>query len=209
MIQLFPELESLCRDLLKKQDLISEKRKEDLIRLANDISQMIKKHSFANIISICTHNSRRSQASQLWIRTAALFFGFDNIYSYSGGTEATAFNHRMVSALERAGFLIEHLDHFPNPKYHIPLSEDDHSYTNYYSKVYTESYNPQQVFIAVLLCGSAHESCPVVEGANSRHYIPYIDPGEEDGKQKESEIYYQKVFEIGREMIYMMSKVKA
>ena len=209
MIQLFSELQSLCEDLLRKQDLISEKRKEELLHLANDISHMLKKHSFANVISICTHNSRRSQASQLWIKTAALYFGHENIYSFSGGTEATAFNHRMVSALERTGFLIEHLDHFPNPKYHIPLSEDDHSYTNYYSKVYSESYNPQQVFIAVLLCGSAHESCPIVTGATGRHYIPYIDPGESDGQKNEGETYYQKVFEIGREMVYMMSKVKA
>lgn len=207
MKNLFPELQILCKELLESKDLIADERKSELLAMAKGIKDMLEKHSFANIIAICTHNSRRSQAAQLWIKTAALYFGHQSIYSFSGGTEATAFNRRMLSAIERAGFLVEHLDHFPNPKYHIPLSEDDLNYDIYYSKVYSENYNPQQVFIALLLCDSANESCPLVQGASERHFISYIDPGEKDGSPKESEAYNEKVKEIGRDMLYMLSKV--
>src|SRR5690606_38168376 len=41
---------------------------------------------------ICTHNSRRSQLSQVWAQTAAFYFGIDRISALSGGMETTAFH---------------------------------------------------------------------------------------------------------------------
>jgi arsenate reductase len=54
---------------------------------------------------ICTHNSRRSQLSQVWAQTAAAYYGIDAT-CYSGGVEVTAFNERAVAALQRDGFKV-------------------------------------------------------------------------------------------------------
>lgn len=207
-MQLYPEIKDLCDKLASEEDQIGTERKKELLALANDISVAIRKMGYCQITAICTHNSRRSQAAQLWAKTAALYVGIEEVYTYSGGTESTAFNHRMVAAVERAGFLIEDINHFPNPKYHIPLSIDDMRYDIYFSKKYNESYNPQNAFIALLLCDSADEACPIVEGAIARHFIGYQDPGKSDNSDVETKIYNERFMQIGREMMYCFSRVK-
>jgi arsenate reductase len=54
---------------------------------------------------ICTHNSRRSQFSQIWAQTAAQYFGIP-AHCFSGGVEITSFNERAVASLKRSGFNI-------------------------------------------------------------------------------------------------------
>ena len=61
----------------------------------------------AELIFICTHNSRRSQFGQVWAHTASLYYRMNNIRSYSGGTESTAIPPGTLTAIERAGFGIE------------------------------------------------------------------------------------------------------
>ena len=68
-------------------------------QILKGISDFIDSHKVANIIFICTHNSRRSHIAQVWAQTAASYFNISNVYAYSGGTEATAFNPRAVASV--------------------------------------------------------------------------------------------------------------
>lgn len=212
-------LRQTIRKLEGEASKITPERVEQLKALAELMRESAKKHGTANVIFICTHNSRRSQLADVWFRTVANMYipsprseFFD---SYSGGTEATAFNYRMVAALERIGFLVEKLDITSNPKFklspiHLLSSKKWRERFGHpiFSKKYDYFSNPQSGFIAVLVCDEAAESCPYVAGAEHRFAMPYSDPKVFDGSEEEQQVYDEKVSEIGREMIYLARLLK-
>ena len=205
-MNLYNNLNNSIIELIKEFNLITENRKQKLENLALVINESLTNFGKAEITVICTHNSRRSQLGQLWIKTAAIHYGIKNIYTFSGGTEATSFNCRMVNAVKEYGFKVKQLDENANPKYHILLGEEDESMDILFSKVYSENYNPQSNYIAIMVCSQADEGCPFVTGAFKRISLPYLDPKEFDDTELESIKYLEKVKEIGREMLYMLSK---
>lgn len=206
---IYPELQNLIITLESEFRLIPEHRKAELHALSGLIRESLVQFNRADIIVICTHNSRRSQLGQIWLKAAAMHYGVQNIHTYSGGTEATAFNYRMVLALKRAGFRINQIDSGENPKYYLPLSDNDYSLDILYSKRFDESYNPQKNFTALLVCSQANEACPVVMNAFGRFSLPYADPKQADDSPEESAAYIQKVYEMGREMLYVMQELRA
>ena len=185
------------------------KRKEELSVLSSVIMDHLDRKEKAEIVVICTHNSRRSHIGQLMLKLAAYYYEIDSIRTYSGGTEATAFNSRVVDALVGLGISVDKLNEGSNPKYHIPLVEQDLILDIHFSKPYDNSYNPQKGFIAVMVCNSADEACPIVTGAEDRISLPYIDPKVSDDTDEEKETYKKKIMEIGGEMFYVISKIKS
>lgn len=185
---------------------ISEERKKLLYEFSEYIVNKLKDEKDVNLIFICTHNSRRSHISQIWAQTAAEYYGIPNIKCYSGGTEATAFNPRAVKAMTKAGFRIEKQDDSDNPVYLVYYS-DEKEPVECFSKVYSEEYNPQKDFAAIMNCSDADENCPVVFGAEARFPIRYDDPKEFDGTELEEIKYDERVEQIGREMLYAFKKV--
>ena len=69
---------------------VSEERKEVLQSLIDYIQNKVNLQEEIRLNFICTHNSRRSHLSQIWAQTMAFQFGINNVFCYSGGTEATA-----------------------------------------------------------------------------------------------------------------------
>jgi len=195
-------IDSLCMSF----DLIDEKRKSLLEKCAASITKQIIEKSKSEIIVICTHNSRRSQLAELWISIGAIHFSLPSISSFSGGSESTAFNHRMVNALIDIGLDFGVQKAGENPRYTIPLEAESKA-KQCFSKIYSDEFNPQNDFIAILVCHSADEACPTIFGADERYFIPYVDPKRADNTPDEKDAYADKVLEIGREMLYMMSKV--
>lgn len=194
--------------LLKESDKISLERKSTLQQLATLLLQAYSEHGQISVTFVCTHNSRRSQLAQLWMRTACLHFGIDWIKSYSGGTEATAFNHRMVKAVRDYGFTLQSISKGENPKYYFPTSELVDDQDIYFSKKYDDPFNPQQNFIAVMVCDQADEACPFVPGAAARFPLIYLDPKAYDDTEKEGKAYADKVKEIGSEILYLVKCLK-
>lgn len=161
------------------------------------------------LIFICTHNSRRSHMGQIWAQAAAWHHGLDDVRTYSGGTEATAFNPRAVRALRDLGVGI----HTPepgaaNPTYQVHLQPEQPA-TTAWSKVYSDPENPQRGFAAVMTCSSADEACPLVFGSDSRFAIPYVDPKAADGTADEATTYRERAEQIGTEMFYVMARAAA
>lgn len=187
-------------------DSISEERKKLLIEFSVHIANKLKEQKDVSLTFICTHNSRRSHISQIWAQAAAEYFGIPNIKCYSGGTEATAFNSRAVKAMTKAGFKIEKKDDSGNPVYLVYYS-DDRDPIECFSKVYSDEYNPQKDFAAIMTCSDADENCPVVFGAEARFPIRYDDPKEFDNTELEESKYDERVEQIGREMLYAFSQV--
>lgn len=200
------EVETKIMQLKDSFSLISNERKVLLNQFAEFISNKLKEEKEINLTFICTHNSRRSHISQIWAQAAAEYYGIPNIKCYSGGTEATAFNPRAVKALTKAGFQVEKKNDTDNPVYLVYYS-DDKEPVECFSKVYSDEFNPQKDFAAIMTCSDADENCPVVFGAEARYPIRYDDPKEFDGTALEEAKYDERVEQIGREMLFLFSKV--
>ncbi len=191
----------------KEFDQIPEERKKALKKLALFVQSKIKAGEKAELIFICTHNSRRSHISQIWAQTAAAYYGIPNVVAYSGGTEVTAFNPRAVKAMEAVGFKIAKKEDGNNPVYEVRFADDANAITAH-SKKYDEAGNPKNGFGAVMTCSQADKNCPVVIGAAVRIATPYDDPKDFDGTAQESAKYNERVQQIGREIVYAFSLVK-
>lgn len=188
---------------------IPEERKTEIEKLAVYVKAQIQAKKTVNLVFICTHNSRRSQMSQIWASVAAEQFQLaDKINTYSGGTENTAFNPRAVAALERAGLSIEKVNGDVNPHYLVHYSKTLPA-IECFSKVYTNPFNPQKNFVAVMNCSDADKNCPNVVGASFRTAIKYDDPKLSDGTPAEQKTYDERSFQIATEMFYLMSRVSS
>lgn len=185
-------------------DSISEERKKLLIELSDYIANRLKEEKDVSLTFICTHNSRRSHISQIWAQTAAEYYNLPNVKCYSGGTEATAFNPRAVKALQKAGFKIDKQDDSGNPVFLVYYSNDKEP-IKCFSKVYSDEFNPQKDFAAIMTCSDADVNCPVVFGAEARFPVRYDDPKEFDNTELEETKYNERAEQIGREMLYLFS----
>lgn len=189
-------------------DAIPGQRKVELDALADFVSAA-RDTGVARLNFICTHNSRRSHFGQVWAQVAAYHFGVDSLVeTYSGGTEATAFNERAVGALRRTGLDLHAVEISDNPKYAVHYAADRKPLVCF-SKQYSDpEVNPLMGFAAVMTCSDADRSCPLVHGAAARFSTPYEDPKSADGSEGERAAYDARCAQIACEMLYMMSRVQ-
>ncbi len=203
-----PELQNTISAFTREYGVISQDRKAALGRIAAYVQKQVDQHAPANLIFICTHNSRRSHMSQILAQTAAAHYKVPGVQTYSGGTEATAFNPNAVKALTKVGYDIAKTTETDNPVYHVRFGKDGPAMPAF-SKIYSEAPNPSEHFCAVMTCSHVDEVCPVVPGATTRVSIPYEDPKAADHTPQEASVYEERARQIGREMFYLFSLVKA
>ena len=188
-------------------DIIPADRKAALEELAEFVATA-RDTGVARLNFICTHNSRRSHFGQVWAQVGAHHFGIDSlVQTYSGGTEATAFNERAVGALRRAGLDIHPAAISDNPRYAVHHAADRAPMVCFSKKYDDASANPTAGFAAVMTCAQADQGCPIVYGAVERFSTPYEDPKASDGSAEERETYDERCSQIAREMLYVMSRV--
>lgn len=204
----YPALEKNIDTLIAETDSIPSARKVLLKQLTDFIAAKERKNEKIELVFICTHNSRRSHISQIWAQAAAAYYGISNLVSYSGGTEATAFNPRAVDAVEKVGFKINKSSNADNPVYEVSFADAANAVIAF-SKKYDSAVNPNKNFAAIMTCSHADENCPVVHGMEKRISLPYNDPKDYDGTPQEAQKYTERVMEIGREILYAFSQVKA
>ena len=204
---LLSELSAKTSQFIQEFNQIPPNRKVIL----NQLSEFIKSQKQAGkpvyLNFICTHNSRRSHISQLWAQAAAYYYGIENIFCFSGGTEATAFNPRAVKAMQDAGFNITTTKEGENPVYEVRYAKEAKPVIAF-SKKYDDPFNQSANFAAVMTCSHADQNCPLVLGATARIALTYDDPKEYDGTPLEAAKYAERVHQIGREIFYAFSKLK-
>ena len=186
---------------------ISQERKNTLEVLIGFINKKQKEGSASRLNFICTHNSRRSHLSQIWAQTMAHHFNVNNVFCYSGGTEATAMFPMVAHVLEKTGFEIRKLSEGNNPVYGIKFAANEAPVIAF-SKVYDDPFNPVSDFAAVMTCSQADAGCPVVLGAEQRIAITYEDPKLFDNSPQQEEKYLERSLQIAAEMKYVFSNIK-
>ena len=203
----YPELKQYLTEASKRFDTIPSDRKAELSKVADFIRERLSKLEPAKLTFICTHNSRRSHLSQIWAQVAADYYCLDNVETYSGGTEATAFNPRAVAAMQRCGLRIVADDPTAtNPLYSVYTSASSTPQVCF-SKAYGDSPNPSKGYCAVMTCSQADDACPLVMGCDLRIPIRYEDPKVADGTELEAQRYDERSAQICCEMLYLMSLV--
>jgi arsenate reductase (thioredoxin) len=204
---LYPELRQYLHERATEFDTIPADRKTDLARLADYIRECLSKLEPAKLIFICTHNSRRSHLSQVWAQVAAEYYGLDGVQTFSGGTEATAFNPRAVAAMQRCGLrIVADNSAATNPRYSVATSNSSTPQICF-SKVYSDPPNPGKGYCAVMTCSQADDACPLVMGCDLRMPIRYDDPKIADDTAFETQRYDERSAQICTEMLYVMSLV--
>lgn len=199
----YPELSQFIEQI--REVPISEDRKMVLKELVDYVQDKFSRDQPVHLNFICTHNSRRSQFSQIWAKTAAYYYGIP-IHAYSGGVEVTAFNERAVASIERSGFHVEKGGN-DNPLFKVWFSPEQEP-IRAYSKLYDDPENAADQFAAVMTCSHADENCPFIPGTEKRISVTYEDPKAFDGSPMESEKYDERSVQISSEMFYVFSQIK-
>jgi arsenate reductase len=183
---------------------ISSERLQLLNEMAAYLIAKMKQGQEIRLNFICTHNSRRSQFSQIWAQTAAAYYGIE-AFCYSGGVEVTAFNPRAVAAIQRDGFKVVQ-EEGENPIYFV-LFGDDSAPVVTFSKVYDDPINATKDFAAVMTCDHADENCPVISGAERRFPLRFEDPKAFDDSPQEEQMYTERSHQIGAELFFLFERV--
>jgi len=199
------KLQATIHARLSEFSSLSEERRAVLLPLRDFVRIRLNDGKPVALNFICTHNSRRSHLGQIWGKVAAEHFKIAGITTYSGGTEATAFNPRAVAALERDGFQIKNPGG-DNPRYEVSF-DDDREALICFSKTYDDAFNAAEDFGAVMTCNHADQNCPAVIGA-ARISLPYRDPKEADDTPEEASRYSERSAQIARELLFVFSELR-
>ena len=199
------KVKNACDELSRQFDAILPERKQLLAKISNYIQQKKEVNQAVQLVYVCTHNSRRSHFGQIWGAVAAEYYGVNNVRTFSGGTESTAFNPNAIHALNGLGFDITTTDLSSNPKYEVDFGGSKASIC--FSKVYDDASNPTSNFAAIMTCDDAEENCPFIPGVELRIGTTYEDPKAFDGTELQEEKYIERALQIGLETLYVFSKI--
>lgn len=201
---LYPELDQYLAHL--DFDSIKAERKDVLAPLLDHLQEMYQAKKAINLNFICTHNSRRSHLAQCWAQAIAYAVGMEQIRCFSGGTEATEVFPEVIHALVKAGFRSEMIGSKPQSIYAIKYGSNLHPILSF-SKKFNHSFNPQSHYAAIMVCSEAEQNCPVVHGAAVRLALPYEDPKQSDGTDRQAEAYQERSREIATELLFIFSQI--
>lgn len=200
------KIKKYCETLIGSFNEISEERKILLLKLSGYIEQKKRENKPINLVYICTHNSRRSHFGQIWAKVAAQYFGIKNVFTFSGGTQTTAFNINAINALKRVGFTINATDESKNTTYQVFY--DTESEPNIcFSKIYNNPVNPQNNFAAIMTCSDAEENCPYIPGVELRIGTTYDDPKVFDNTLLQDMKYDEKCKQIALETFFVFYNI--
>ena len=204
---MYQNIRTILRDLETHFDEIPQERKTILSKIATYIQSKYDKNDPIQLVYICTHNSRRSHFGQIAAAVAADFYSIDNVHTFSGGTEATAFHPNAINALRGLGFDIHSENETAkNPIWNVQFGVQ--AQTTCFSKVYDDAANPSKNFAAIMTCSDAEQNCPFIVGTDLRIGTTYNDPKASDGTPQQDETYKTRFLQIATEMLYAFSLVK-
>jgi len=203
---LLSEIENLIKSL--NPETIPSERKTVLQPLTDFIQSKVSENREIRINFICTHNSRRSHLSQVWAQTMANYFNIENVFCYSGGTEATALFPMVAETLQNSGFQINKISKNENPVYSIKYSNNEHPIIGF-SKKLDNDFNPKSEFVAIMTCSQADGDCPFIAGAEKRIPITFEDPKAFDNTPQQAEKYNERSVQIATEMFYVFSQINS
>ena len=206
--KIYPDIKQYIAGLEDDFKSISAERKSSLEALSDYLIETVDDSGYSKLTFICTHNSRRSHIAQIWAHTFSMYYEMEDIFCFSGGTESTELHPNAIEALKKSGFRISDDGSKNNPRYRVQVGDKIPDLICF-SKQLVEPPNPESDFCAVMVCSDADEKCPVVKGAEKRISMPYDDPRHFDGTTEQKQKYAERVFEIGRDIMWAFDRASA
>ena len=118
------------------------------------------------VLSLCTHNSARSQMAEEWLR----YLGGDRFEVHSAGTQATYVRPLAIQAMAEVG---------------VDISKQE-------SKT-LERYLDEPWDFVVTVCDQANEACPLFRGGKERLHWSFPDPSQASGSEEQQLAVYRQV----------------
>jgi protein-tyrosine-phosphatase len=171
------------------------------------LTKKAKSGDEANLMFVCTHNSRRSQLAQVWAILLSEKLNVKNLDFYSAGTETTAFHPNAVGTLQRSGVNIITDEVGANPKYFLNELEGFQN-QRFWSKAIGDPSLPKKDFAAIMVCSDADVNCPMVPGAEERFSLTFDDPKISDGKRDSDQVYDKRSRQIALDIARIFSSVE-
>lgn len=203
---MFQPIRIFLQEIEKEFDQISDERKEILSKISDFVQSKYNNNEPIKLVYICTHNSRRSHFGQVAVALAAAYYNIDNVHTFSGGTEATAFHPNAINALQGIGFQVVANENETNPVYQVSFGVEQS--TRCFSKVYNHEANPKEDFAAIMTCSDAEQNCPYIPGVSLRIGTTYNDPKKSDGTPEQQATYLARFRQIATETMYAFSLVR-
>lgn len=203
---MFQPIRAFLQEIEKEFDQILDERKEILSKISDFVQSKYNNNEPIKLVYICTHNSRRSHFGQVAAALVAAYYNIDNVHTFSGGTEATAFHPNAINALQSIGFQVVANENETNPVYRVSFGVEQS--TSCFSKVYNHEANPKEDFAAIMTCSDAEQNCPYIPGVNLRIGTIYNDPKKSDGTPEQQATYLARFRQIATETMYAFSLVK-
>lgn len=197
----------LNTEIVTNFDTISAERKQTMQPIIDFIQEKVNKKEVVALNYICTHNSRRSQFSQIWSHVASNFYEIPNVISYSGGVEITAFNERAVRTIRELGVEIEEKENGTNPLYTLNFGIEKIPDLTTFSKLYDDE-STKEAFGAIMTCDHADQNCPFIPSALVRLPLRFEDPKKFDDTDLEKEKYSERSKQIATELFYIFSQIE-
>ena len=167
---------------------------------AKEIANHIRKNGSANLVYVCTHNSRRSQFAQLWSAHHSEMLKLP-ITSYSAGTEKTACHPNVLEVLRNEGFGIE--SDVDNHR----VVWNGNTLTTLGSKTIDSGDLPNE-FFAIMTCSDADENCPFIPSALGRFRLTFEDPKWSDKTNDAIKVYQETSLTISNDIKYLLQQIK-
>ena len=211
-----PEVREYADLLTTSYDRIDPSKLAVVERLAAWIAARRRDGEPADVVVVCTGNSRRSMMGATLGNVAAAYHGLPEVRFSSGGTDPSAINPRAIAAIRAVGIAVEPTgDEAPrgaagaaNPAYRVAWGEGEGMQMNEFSKRFDDPANPASGFAAIMVCAEADAECPFVPGADLRLSSPFLDPKMFDDGAFEAVKYAERRDDLGRLMLAALGRAR-
>jgi len=203
----YPILNEYVRDFPKEFRKIPEDRRYRLNEIVYFLEEQEQKNNPWQLLFISTDQSSVSQLAQVWSKAAAYYFGFSKFESFSGGLKPGDISVKMITTLEKAGFIVYKTDVGEVDVYRIKYSYNLNPIVAFPKKI-SHVRNPYQEFMAVFVEENADINIQNINGTYNRLLLRYEDPIGYDGSGQENFIYEESCKQVAVEMFYVFSQLR-
>jgi arsenate reductase len=192
------ELDKFCRQTKKDFASIPAERRAVL----NSIAEQLTKKKYIGFT--CETNSRRTMLLQTWAKTAFLFYGLNQKFSFSVGDTVTAVYPEVVNILQLSGFYYNELEDVSPKSYVIYIGKDiPLDYIVSKSDFGTIDIDKS---IVVNICSSGEHS--TLAAAIPHVDLAYQSPTVYEKTPQEKQKYEELNRQIATEMLYLAKRTK-
>ena len=205
--KLYPILNEYVRDFPDEFRKIPEDRRYRLNEIIYFLKEQEENNAPLQLTFIGTNQSSVSQMAQVWSKTAAYYFGYPELQSFSSGIKSNEISVNAITTLEKAGFIIYKSNIDGVDVYRVKYSNNLEPIVTFSKKI-GHMKNPDTDYMAVFVEENADLNISNLKGTYNRLLLSYNDPIGYDGSGLENQFYEESCKTVAIEMFYVFSQLR-